>query len=131
ALQLAVKCGYHVAVISGGSSEPVKERLKALGVWDVNLRVISKLDKLEEILLSQNIEAHETLYMGDDIPDWEVMKSVGLPCAPADASTEILDLAMIIATKKGGEGCVREVIEKVMRAQGKWFASKMEEQFKW
>jgi 3-deoxy-D-manno-octulosonate 8-phosphate phosphatase (KDO 8-P phosphatase) len=131
ALQLAAKSGFHVAVISGGSSLPSKNRLNKLGIWDVNLSVLNKLEKLDEILLTHDISRDEALYMGDDIPDWEVMSVVGLPCAPANAAPEILDLAQIITTKNGGEGCVREIIEKVMRSQGKWFSNKLAAQFKW
>jgi len=108
ALQLAVKKGYHVAIISGGDSPEVKERLLKLGVTDVYMKVQDKLD------------AASTVYMGDDIPDYDVMKVVALPSCPADAATEIKEIAAYVSPLNGGAGCVRDLIEKIMRVRGDW-----------
>lgn len=120
ALQLAIKKGYRVLVISGGNSEAVKERLRKLGVNDVFLKVENKSELLEQYRDTNGLHFQEMLYMGDDIPDYNVMKIVGLGCAPADAAPEIRHIAQYISPLNGGEGCVREVIEKVMKLRGDW-----------
>jgi 3-deoxy-D-manno-octulosonate 8-phosphate phosphatase (KDO 8-P phosphatase) len=120
ALQLAVKRGYNVVIISGGASEEVAERLVKLGVKDVYMKVIDKVSVLNNYLSSQNIRWSETLYMGDDIPDLEVMKKVGVACCPADGVSEIKDISAYISHLKGGFGCVRDVIEKVLKLRGHW-----------
>jgi 3-deoxy-D-manno-octulosonate 8-phosphate phosphatase (KDO 8-P phosphatase) len=122
ALQLAVKKGYLIFVISGSNSLQVKERLLGLGVENVYMRVENKLKKLEELLIQFKAEKENILYMGDDIPDLEVMQYCGLACCPADAVSEIKNISKYISSVKGGEGCVRDVIEKVMKLQGKWMA---------
>ena len=103
ALQLAVKCGLHVAIITGGNTEAVRKRYEGLGIKDV--------------------------YMGDDIPDYEVMRLCGLPCCPADAAPEIKETAVYISHRNGGYGCGRDVVEQVLKAQGKWMAH--EKAFGW
>jgi len=115
AIHLATKKGYKLAVISGGSSEIVKEALHRLGIEYVFLKQHDKDFMAEHVLDDKNI-----LYMGDDLPDYEVMKRVGVACCPADAATEIKELSIYISDKKGGEGCVRDVIEQVMRVRGDW-----------
>jgi len=120
ALQLAVKRGYSIFVISGGNSPQVKERLSKLGVEDVYMPVENKLEKLIELINKYQLQKEEILYMGDDIPDLEVMQYCGLACCPADAVSEIKTISKYISPLKGGEGCVRDVIEKVMKLQGKW-----------
>jgi len=120
ALQLAVKRGYSIFVISGGNSPQVKERLSKLGVADVYMPVENKLEKLKELINKYQLQKEEILYMGDDIPDLEVMQYCGLACCPADAVSEIKTISKYISPLKGGEGCVRDVIEKVMKLQGKW-----------
>ncbi len=120
ALQLAVKQGYPISIISGGSSVEVKERLNKLGIHDIHLQVRDKKKVLEELIMINNIHAKEILYMGDDVPDLEVMKIVGLPCCPADASRDILDASIYISPYNGGQGCVRDVVEKVLRLHEKW-----------
>jgi len=120
ALQLAVKRGYSIFVISGGNSPQVKERLSKLGVEDIYMPVENKLKKLKELINKYQLQKEEILYMGDDIPDLEVMQYCGLACCPADAVSEIKTVSRYISPLKGGEGCVRDVIEKVMKLQGKW-----------
>jgi 3-deoxy-D-manno-octulosonate 8-phosphate phosphatase (KDO 8-P phosphatase) len=109
-----------VVIISGGASEEVAERLIKLGVKDVYMKVIDKVSVLNNYLSSQNIRWSETLYMGDDIPDLEVMKKVGVACCPADGVSEIKDISAYISHLKGGFGCVRDVIEKVLKLRGHW-----------
>jgi 3-deoxy-D-manno-octulosonate 8-phosphate phosphatase (KDO 8-P phosphatase) len=120
ALQLAVKKGYHVAIISGGDSPEVKERLLKLGVTDVYMKVQDKLSVLQDYLLLNDLDAASTAYMGDDIPDYDVMKVVALPSCPADAATEIKEIAAYVSPLNGGAGCVRDLIEKIMRVRGDW-----------
>lgn len=120
ALQLAVKKGYSVWIISGGKSEAVRLRLQKLGVHEVHIGIESKKELLQDIALSTSTTYAGVLYMGDDIPDYAAMKLCGLPCAPADAVPEILGIARYISPYKGGEGCVRDVIEKVLKLNGDW-----------
>jgi len=118
ALQLAVKKGFEIIIITGGKSSMVEDRLKGLGIKEVHLGVHEKKTLLES--LSNRIDLNKTLYMGDDIPDLEAMQLCGIPSAPADACSEILSVAQYVSPKNGGQGCVRDVIEKVMKLQGKW-----------
>lgn len=120
ALQLAVKRGYPIAIISGGRSQSVVSRLKGLGIQDIYIGVDTKTDAFEEFLLIHDLQAEQVLYMGDDIPDFPVMKKVGLPTCPADAAEEIKAISNYISPIKGGAGCVRDVIEKVLKVQGLW-----------
>ena len=120
ALQLAVKKGYKLLIISGGMSEAVRSRLNKLGIEDVFLKVENKLETLEQYRKDKNLEMHEILFMGDDIPDYEVMKKVGIASCPADAAPEIKSISQYISIYKGGEGCARDVIEKVMKVNGDW-----------
>ncbi len=120
ALQLAVKKGYKVAVISGGNSDEVKERLNKLGVSHVWMKVEDKVAVLKAFMQEQGINSAELLYMGDDIPDARAMDVAGLPCCPADAVQEIKKKSLYVSRIKGGEGCVRDVIEKVMKLRGDW-----------
>ncbi len=119
-LQLAIKMGYRVLVISGGSSEGVKSRLQQLGVSDVFLGVEDKKEKLMEYAREHGLADKEILFMGDDIPDHAAMKQAGLACAPADAVAEIRHIAGYISAYGGGQGCVRDVIEKVLKLNGRW-----------
>ncbi len=120
ALQLAVKMGYKIAVISGGKSEVVRIRLNGLGIYDVFLGAENKIEVFNNYISSNKINANEILYMGDDVPDYEVMKIVGVAVCPNDAAQEIKEISIYVSDKKGGEGCVRDAIEQVMRVQGKW-----------
>ncbi|HPK05186.1 MAG TPA: HAD hydrolase-like protein [Bacteroidales bacterium] len=120
ALQLAVKNGYRVAIISGGYSESMLHRLKALKIKNVFLGVDKKIEVLQKFMLDNNLEPRQVLYMGDDIPDYEAMLLVGVPTCPADASEEIKAISKYISHRNGGKGCVRDIIEQVMKIQGKW-----------
>jgi 3-deoxy-D-manno-octulosonate 8-phosphate phosphatase (KDO 8-P phosphatase) len=120
ALQLAVKKGYHVLVISGGNSPEVKERLEKLGVTEVWMQVSDKETVLKEWLKEHHIPKSEILFMGDDIPDLQIMNLAGLLACPLDAAIDIKNSVDYISSFKGGEGCVREVIEKVMKLRGNW-----------
>lgn len=120
ALQLAVKRGFPIAIISGGRSQSVVSRLKGLGIQDVYIGVETKTDAFEEFLLIHDLQADQVLYMGDDIPDLPVMKLVGLAACPADAAEEIKAISAYISPKNGGEGCARDVIEKVLKVQDAW-----------
>lgn len=120
ALQLAVKKGYRVVIISGSHSEPVVTRLNKLGVKDVYMQVTDKKKKLQEYMQQQGLQWNEILFMGDDIPDYEVMQKVGLSCCPSDAATEIRSLSHYISTVAGGQGCARDVIEKVLKLNDHW-----------
>lgn len=119
-VRLAVEAGYQVIIISGGKSEGVRLRFQGLGVQDINLGIQDKLDKFTELQYIYNFNPVEVLYMGDDYPDYPVMRRVGVACCPQDACPELLEIANYVSPFKGGEGCVRDVIEKVMRIQGTW-----------
>lgn len=120
ALKAAVESGYNVCIISGGSNEGVRIRLKNLGLSDIYLGSPDKVKTFNEYSSIYNIKPEQVLYMGDDIPDYHVMKLVGLPTCPQDASPEIKAISNYISHKNGGKGAVREVIEQVMKVQGKW-----------
>jgi 3-deoxy-D-manno-octulosonate 8-phosphate phosphatase (KDO 8-P phosphatase) len=120
ALQLAIKMGYRVLIISGGNSMEVKDRLQKLGVTEIWMQVTDKRTLLDDYLTQNNIPVESVAYMGDDIPDREVMQLTGLPCCPADAAQDIKEVSLYISHLKGGEGCGRDVIEKVMKLRGNW-----------
>jgi 3-deoxy-D-manno-octulosonate 8-phosphate phosphatase (KDO 8-P phosphatase) len=121
ALQLAVKKGYHVCIISGGSGQAMQLRFEGLGIKNIYLGVTDKVLVFQQILAQYHLQASEVLYMGDDIPDYNIMKLVGLPTCPADAVEEIKALSTYISPFPGGKTAVRDVIEKVLKIQGKWF----------
>ncbi|HPH85222.1 MAG TPA: HAD-IIIA family hydrolase [Ferruginibacter sp.] len=120
ALQLAIKKGYHVLVISGGDDDAVKTRLQKLGVMDVHMKVADKKTLLAEYVNKQTLTWEQVLFMGDDIPDLQAMQIAGLPCCPADAVPEIKSISHYISPINGGAGCVRDIIEKVMKLNGDW-----------
>ena len=120
ALQLAVKRGYKIAVITGGRSEGVRLRLKGLGITDIFMFVDSKVKVFNQFLADKQLSASQVLYMGDDIPDLEVMQLSGLPVCPADAVEDIKTISEYISPKDGGKGCVRDVLEKVLKIQNQW-----------
>lgn len=120
ALQLAVKKGYHVIVISGGDSGAVKARLHKLGIKQVHMQETNKAAVLHSYITSLGLRPSEVLFMGDDMPDVEAMALVGLPCSPADACAEAKAASKYISTYKGGEGAARDVIEKVLRLNHHW-----------
>ncbi len=120
ALQHAVKCGLKIAIITGGKTESIRMRYEGLGIQDVFLGVSVKIKKYQELKEAYCLKDDEILYMGDDVPDYEVMKECGLPCCPSDAATEIKEISTYISHRKGGRGCVRDVVEQVLKAQGLW-----------
>lgn len=121
ALQYAVKKGYRVAIISGGKSKTMTKRMNTLGVMDVFLGIENKIETFNKYLLDNNIAKEEVLYMGDDLPDYEIMLEVGVATCPKDSAQEIKLIADYISDINGGEGCVRDVIEQVLKLQDKWF----------
>ncbi|MBX9732824.1 MAG: HAD hydrolase family protein [Chitinophagaceae bacterium] len=120
ALQLAVKKGYEVIIISGGNSPEVEERLYKLGLRAIHMRVTNKWELLQRLLAAKKISVEQVMFMGDDVPDLDCMRKVGLSAAPADAAIDITTVAQYISPYKGGEGAARDIIEKIMRAQGTW-----------
>ncbi len=120
ALKRAAQQGYHICIITGGRSEGVRKRLEGLGITEIFLNRSEKLEAYEEYISEYDLDPQGILYMGDDIPDYPVMRRVGLPTCPRNAIPEILEIAEYISPFDGGEGCARDVIEKVLRLQGKW-----------
>lgn len=121
AIQYALRKGYTVAVLSGGNGTSIQARMKMLGVEDVYLGSHRKMEIFENFLKEKSLKAEQVLYVGDDIPDYDVMKVVGVAACPADAAEEIKSVADYISRRTGGHGCVRDVIEQVLRLQGQWF----------
>ncbi len=120
AIQLAIKNGYTIIILSGGRSESMYRRLEMLKVTDIYLGVTDKLAVFESFIKEKEINPENILYMGDDIPDFKVMQQVKVACCPADAAIEIKAISHYISHMPGGKGCVRDIIEQVMRVQGKW-----------
>jgi len=120
AVQYAVKQGFPVAIITGGYSESVYKRFRELGVTDIYIKSQRKYDDFQDFIYKYDIAPEVVLYMGDDLPDFEVMRTVGVPTCPADAVQEIKAISKYISDKEGGNGCVRDVIEQVLRAHEKW-----------
>ena len=123
ALQLAIKKNYKIAIISGGYAVSTIKRFESLKIVDVFLSVDNKIDVFNQYLKDNSLLPENVLYMGDDIPDYDVMKLAGVAACPADAVEEIKQIAHYISHQKGGEGCVRDVIEQVLKIQGKWMNS--------
>ena len=120
AIRNALNNGYQVAIITGGNVEPVRLRYTKLGVEHIYMGIFDKIKSLDNFLSKTGLRKDDVLYMGDDMPDFQVMKEVGIPTCPIDAVPDIKEISKYISDKKGGEGCVRDVIEQVMRAQGTW-----------
>lgn len=120
-IKTAVQKGYHICIITGGTNEGVGIRLRGLGVKDVFLGAHDKKTILLEYLQRHSINAEQVLYMGDDIPDIPAMQMTGLPCAPQNATPEVKAISRYVSHKSGGEGCVRDVIEQVLKVRGDWF----------
>ena len=120
ALQMALKNGYNVVIVSGGFSEPVIGRLHKLGITEVHLDVKNKLLFIEDYLAKRQLGWHEVLFMGDDLPDLAVLEKAGLPCCPADAVIEVRKVSKYISPIPGGYGCARDVIEKVLKLNDNW-----------
>lgn len=120
AINLAVKKGYRIVVISGGNNLAVKNALARNGVQDVFIGQHDKLACFNAYMEKHKLTHEEVLFMGDDLPDYEIMSRVGLSVCPNDAATEIKDICQYISPRNGGEACVRDVIEQVLRVQGNW-----------
>ena len=124
ALQLAIKKGFRIIIITGGSSQPLKDSLHRLGIEHIYLKQHDKLSCYKDCMNEMGFTDEQALYMGDDLPDYEVMQRVGVACCPDDAAVEIKNLCVYVSSKKGGEGCVRDIVEQVMRSQQKWEIAK-------
>ena len=122
AIAYALRRGYKVCVISGGHGSLLRARLERLGVTKMYLSCMDKIAAMEEFFREEGVDPQTTIYMGDDIPDYEIMKLCGCPCCPADAAPEIKGISVYISHRDGGYGCGRDVIEQVLRAQGKWMS---------
>ena len=120
ALKFALRQGLSISIITGGTSMGVKKRFGYLGLDEVHIGVHDKMSVLNDISQRKGFSLSETLYMGDDLPDLECMKAVALSCCPEDASPEIIGVSKYISPKRGGQGCVRDVLEKVMQTQDLW-----------
>lgn len=123
AIQLAHKSDLRIAIITGGRTEAVEIRYKSLGLDDVYMGCVVKINTYDEFIAKYGLTDDEVMYMGDDIPDYEIMKRVGCPVCPNDACQEIKDISIYVSHENGGQGCGRDVIEQVLRAQGKWMSS--------
>ena len=124
ALRNALNMGYHVCIITGGSIDRVRLRYEKLGVPHIYMGVRDKIQPLNDFMGKTGIKAEEVLYMGDDLIDYQIMSLVGFPCCPNDAVHEIKEISSYISDKNGGEGCVRDIVEQVMRAQDTWINEK-------
>jgi len=123
AIQLAIKMGMKIAIISGGTDPSIEERYRKLGMTDIFMSCSTKIQVLNQYLADNNLKAEEVIYVGDDIPDYEIMKVVGCPCCPADACSDIKEISTYISPYEGGRGCARDIIEQILRAKGLWLSS--------
>lgn len=121
AMAFALKKGYTLAVITGGRGECLERRFQMLGIKHLYTNCLAKYNALTDLIRKLGVEPEEVMFMGDDIPDVEPMRHVGMPVCPADAVPEVINASRYVSQFKGGEGCVRDVIEQVMRARGDWF----------
>ena len=120
AIKRALQAGLKIGIISGGRSMGTQKRLNILGITDIFLGIENKLEVLDKLASSWNIEKEDIAYMGDDIMDIACMKAVGLSCCPKDSVAEVLEFAEMISNRKGGDGCVRELIELILQSKGQW-----------
>lgn len=120
ALNLAGRSGYGMAIITGGNSEAVRLRFARLGIKDIYMKSSTKMIDFEDYIKKTGYKMEEIVYVGDDLPDYQIMTKVGLSVAPADAVPEIKGIAKYISHKKGGDGVARDIIEQVMKTQGTW-----------
>lgn len=120
ALQLAIKLGYKVVIISGSSPSPVVDRLSKLGITEIHMSMLNKRAFIATYIEKNKLRPEEVLYMGDDLPDLPAMPVVGLSTCPADAAIEIREVVKYVSALPGGQGCVRDVIEKVLRLKDEW-----------
>lgn len=122
AIRMAVMKGFHMAIITGGRSESIRQRFGSCGIKpeDVYLRSRAKIEDFEDFCTRHGLEPEEVMYFGDDLPDIPVMVACGCGACPSDAVDEVKEIAGLISTKPGGKGCAREVIQTVLKEQGKW-----------
>ncbi|MBR3619054.1 MAG: HAD hydrolase family protein [Bacteroidaceae bacterium] len=120
AMQHAVKCGLILAIITGGRTEAVRIRYEGLGLKDVVLGAAVKIKTYNDLKEKYQLADEEIAYVGDDIPDYEILRQCGLPCCPADAAPEIKAICTYISHKEGGKGCVRDILEQILKAQDLW-----------
>lgn len=125
AIQLAEKMGIRIAILTGADTFAIRARYRGLGVEDVYTKCSVKMLAYEEFLSKYNLTDEEVIYVGDDIPDYEVMKRVGCPCCPSDACPEIKETSLYVSDRCGGRGVGRDIIEQVLRAQGHWMSNAM------
>ncbi|MBR4573107.1 MAG: HAD hydrolase family protein [Prevotella sp.] len=123
AIQLAIKMGLKLAIISGGTDKGVEERYRKLGMKDIFMSCNTKIPTFEQYLKDNDLAAENVIYMGDDIPDYEIMQKAGCTCCPQDACTDIKAISTYVSPYNGGEGCARDVIEQVLKANGLWLSS--------
>lgn len=123
AIQLAQKMGLRIAILTGGNTPAVRWRYEGLGVEDIYMGCAVKIKTYREFLEKYGLKNEEVIYMGDDIPDYEVMRTCGCPCCPADACPDIKEISTYVSSCNGGDGCGRDIVEQVLRAQGKWLSS--------
>lgn len=128
AMQYAIRKGYKIAIITGGASESVRMRFENLGIEDVYMKSHNKMANYIDFKAKYGINDDEVLYMGDDLPDYEVMQVVGVPTCPSNAVEEIKSISKYISDKAGGDGAVRDVVQQVLRLQGRWME---QDAFKW
>ncbi len=124
AIQLAMKLGLRIVILTGARTPSIRVRYEGLGVEDIFISCAVKIEVYEQFLAKYGLTDEEIMYMGDDIPDYEIMKRVGCPVCPKDACVEIKDISCYVSDRIGGHGCGRDVIEQVLRAQGKWVMDK-------
>lgn len=122
AIQLAVKMGIRIVILTGGKTEAIYKRYAGLGVEDIYMGCAVKITTYEELKQKYQITDDEVIYVGDDIPDYEVMQACGCPCCPADACSDIKKISTYVSSYRGGDGCGRDIVEQVLRAQGKWLS---------
>lgn len=123
AVAYAIKLGYKVCIISGGRGEMLRRRLEMLGVSQMYLNCMNKIAAIDEFIADNGLDADEVIYMGDDIPDLDCMRRVGIPVCPADACSEVIEASRYVSEYDGGHGAVRDIVEQVLRAQGVWARS--------
>ena len=120
AIQLAMKLGLRIVILTGGRTQSVRKRYEGLGVKDIYMGCAVKIETYDEFLKKYGLKDEEIMYMGDDIPDLEIMRRAGCPVCPKDACPEIKAVSLYVSDRQGGYGCGRDVIEQTLRAQGKW-----------
>ena len=125
ALQFAAKMGYPIAIITGGRTEAVRKRFEGLGLNHVYMGAAVKIEIFKKWLDECGLCPDEVMYMGDDIPDLECMREVGIPVCPADAAAEVIEASRYVSEFRGGEGAVRDIVEQVLRARGDWARDSM------